>query len=37
VGRLYVCVASPDEVVLRLEREGQEPAHSVVNLTKLTR
>lgn len=37
VGRLLVCVASPDEVVLHLEREGQEPARSLVNLTKLTR
>ncbi|WP_050430179.1 hypothetical protein [Chondromyces crocatus] len=37
VGRLYVCVASPDEVVLHLEREGQEPARSLVSLAKLTR
>jgi hypothetical protein len=37
VGRLYVCVASPDEVVLHLEREGQEPARSLVNVAKLTR
>ncbi|HSO00085.1 MAG TPA: hypothetical protein VLS89_17450, partial [Candidatus Nanopelagicales bacterium] len=37
VGRLHVCVASPDEVVLHLELEGQEPARSLVNLTKLTR
>ncbi|EYF00670.1 hypothetical protein [Chondromyces apiculatus] len=37
VGRLYVCVSSPDEIVLHLEREGQEPARSQVSLGKLTR
>lgn len=34
VGRLYVCVVTPDEVALCLQREGQEPLLSTVNLAK---
>ncbi len=34
VGRLYVCVAAPDEVVVHLEREGQPPLRSLVHLAQ---
>jgi hypothetical protein len=34
VGRLYVCVISPDEVVVRLERDGQPPLRSAINLAQ---
>jgi hypothetical protein len=37
VGKLFVCVVRPDEVALCLQREGQEPLVSTVNLAKLMR
>jgi hypothetical protein len=37
VGRLFVCVVTPDEVALCLQREGQEPLVSTVNLAKFMR
>ncbi len=33
-GRLFVCVVTPEELALRLEREGQEPLHTSLNLAK---
>jgi hypothetical protein len=33
-GKLYVCVVSPEEVALWLEREGQEPLRTTLNLVK---
>ncbi|MBI5533906.1 MAG: hypothetical protein HY898_14385 [Deltaproteobacteria bacterium] len=33
-GQLYVCVVSPEEVALYLEREGQEPLRTTLNLVK---
>jgi hypothetical protein len=37
IGRLYVCVSGPDEVVLALQRDGQEPLVSTLNLAKYMR
>ena len=37
VGRLSVCVTAPDQVVLHLEREGQAPLRSAVNLAQYMR
>lgn len=37
VGRLFVCVVRPDEVALFLQRDGQEPLLSAVNLAKFMR
>jgi hypothetical protein len=37
VGKLFVCVVTPDEVALCLQREGQEPLVSTVNLGKYMR
>lgn len=37
VGRLYVCVVAPDEVMLHLEREGQPALRSLVNLAQYMR
>ena len=37
VGRLHVCVVSPEEVVLHLEREGQPPLRSLINLAQYMR
>lgn len=34
IGTLYACVAAPEEIVLLLEREGQEPLRATVNLAK---
>ena len=34
VGRLFVCVVTPEEVALMLQREGQEPLCVVCNLQK---
>lgn len=33
-GRLFVCVVTPDELALRLERDGEEPLHVSLNLAK---
>jgi hypothetical protein len=33
-GRLFVCVLSPDELLLHLEREGDEPLRTTLNLAK---
>jgi hypothetical protein len=37
VGRLFVCVVTPDEVALCLQRDGQDPLVSTVNLAKFMR
>lgn len=37
MGRLFVCVVTPDEVALFLQRDGQEPLLSTVNLAKFMR
>jgi len=34
MGRLSVCVVAPDEVALRLDREGEEPLVTTLNLAK---
>jgi hypothetical protein len=34
VGRLYVCVVTPEEVALMLQREGQDPICVLLNLQK---
>jgi hypothetical protein len=34
VGRLYVCVVTPEEVALMLQREGEEPICVMLNLQK---
>ena len=34
VGRLHVCVVTPEEVALMLQREGQEPLCVMLNLQK---
>ena len=34
IGRLFVCVSAPDELALRLEREGSEPLLLTLNLAK---
>ena len=34
LGRLYVCVAAPDQIALFLQREGQEPLSVTLNLAK---
>jgi hypothetical protein len=36
VGRLYVCVVTPEEIALMLQREGQEPICVMLNLQKFT-
>lgn len=36
-GRLFVCVVSPDEVVLLLQREGQEPIRTTLHIAKILR
>ena len=33
-GRLHVCVVSPDELLLHLERTGEEPLRTTLNLAK---
>ncbi len=33
-GKLYVCVVSPEEIALHLEREGAEPLKTTLNLAK---
>lgn len=33
-GRLFVCVVTPDELALQLEREGQEPLRTTLNLAR---
>ncbi len=37
VGKLFVCVVSPEEVALCLQREGADPLCSAVNLAKFMR
>lgn len=37
VGKLFVCVVSPEEVALCLQREGSDPLCSTVNLAKYMR
>ena len=37
VGKLFVCVVTPDEVALCLQRDGQDPLVSTVNLAKFMR
>lgn len=37
VGKLFVCVVTPDEVALCLQRDGAEPLVSTVNLAKYMR
>ena len=33
-GKLFVCVVSPEEIALHLEREGAEPLKTTLNLAK---
>lgn len=33
-GHLFVCVVAPDELALHLEREGEEPLRTTINLAK---
>ncbi|MRG93391.1 hypothetical protein [Polyangium spumosum] len=37
VGRLYVCVSGPDELTLALQRDGQDPLVTTLNLAKYMR
>jgi hypothetical protein len=37
VGRLFVCVTAPEEVAVHLERDGQEPLRTTINLAKFMR
>jgi len=34
VGKLYVCVVSPEEIALYLHREGHDPLRATINLAK---
>jgi hypothetical protein len=36
-GRLLVCVVSPEEIALQLQREGKDPIRATLNLAKFMR
>ncbi|MEZ4295806.1 MAG: hypothetical protein R3B70_12580 [Polyangiaceae bacterium] len=37
IGRLFVCVTAPEEVAVHLERDGEEPLRTTLNLAKFMR